>query len=335
MSTILLKLSLLLTLFALGACTASVTYPEYTPYRIQQEQQPPPPVKHTPSEVAGGSSDFYRTQTIGAMIEQSKVARRQREELEALNKYWTEQFQSKPANLQTLTCVNLAEQEKRITELKGIVAKIKVKHEEENKSIPMINRNYVEPGLVKLEQISINYEQWVQKASKSKAAQAERSVDQLAQYTPEYYLHLIPLDNDSFAGSVGFARIEISTSACTEEQLATLTKQIDEYEAQGRSAFAFETECRASTKCVHDRAMNEAMSSLVPGICEDIQNLSFLRGELVRLRSNPSGVVNLYELNKTGDAIQGIQAEMAEQKTEFIKTTGQQFYPALCAKVPQ
>ena len=334
MSNALRRFWLALSLFSLWACTASVAYPDSTPYDVPQKQQrPPPPVQHPVSTTKGGSlslEDSYRS----PIQEQIEVYRQQDKELAELNKYWTEQFNAKP-DWKILTCDKLVEQEKKSTELKAVIVKTKAKHAKAHNNTaltaPMINRK----RLLNLEQLSIRYEQWVEVAKKSKFDQADHSIVHLAKFTSEYYLHLNSLTSDPLAGAVADARVTISTLACTEEQLATLTKQIDEYEAKSRSAFAFETECRASTKCVHDRAMNEAMSSLVPGICEDIQNLSFLRGELVRLRSNPSGVVNLYELNKTGDAIQGIQAEMAEQKTEFIKTTGQQFYPALCAKVPQ
>jgi hypothetical protein len=327
------SLSILFALF-LGACTASVTYPNIQSYKVPQEQRTPPQERPT-TPVTGGSSDFYRTQTLESIIAQNKAIGRQHKELDALNKYWTAKFQAKPSNWQSTTCADIEGQDKNSAELKGVVVETKAKYAEANKNTPMINRNSVEPRLVQLEQLSANYEVWIKQARATKSGQAERSVTDLAQFTSEYYLHLDPLSSNPLAGAVAVARVTISTSACTEEQLATLTKQIDEYEAKGKSAFAYETECRASTKCMRDRAMSEAMTSLVPNLCDEIQNLKFLRSELVRLRSNPSGVVSLYELNKTGEMIQGVQSDMAEQKAEFAKTTGQQFSPALCAKVPQ
>ena len=334
MSNALRRFWLALSLFSLWACTASVAYPDSTPYDVPQKQQrPPPPVQHPVSTTKGGSlslEDSYRS----PIQEQIEVYRQQDKELAELNKYWTEQFNAKP-DWKILTCDKLVEQEKKSTELKAVIVKTKAKHAKAHNNTaltaPMINRK----RLLNLEQLSIRYEQWVEVAKKSKFDQADHSIVHLAKFTSEYYLHLNSLTSDPLAGAVADARVTISTLACTEEQLATLTKQIDEYEAKGKSAYAREAECRASTKCMHERVMSEAMTNTVPNICSDIESLKFNQQELVRLRSNPSGVVNLRKLNETGERIQSDKAELAELKVNFAKETGQPFSERLCSKIPR
>jgi len=294
-------------------------------------------------QTASGSSSTTRQPTSkpptdDEMQQQVDTSRSHQDKLQALLQHWKEEFGLKPKSLRVATCSDLTAQQKKVDELGKILSSMVNDLKKGAKDHPQMAEELKSPLLQELVDLLKENRELVIKTDRGKVYLEVRTVEYnlswLRMFNEEYFLNSEKLSDTRWVEADAKVRQVLKDSSCDPEYLTRATKDVEDIEAQIKVLAAKESTCRASRKCMHDRARAEAVTDSVPNICGDLEDIKLSQQELVRLRSTPSGRTDRYNLDATRERIQLAWAEVAKLKAIFAKETGQQFSARLCSKIP-
>lgn len=108
----------------------------------------------------------------------------------------------------------------------------------------------------------------------------------------------------------------------TEDKMKAVASVLDEAEGLFKKQMADEIACRKNPQCMSDR--------LAPELCGLIHQREGAQKAIKIERANPGGVVDLVKLHSLGEAIQSLDVQIKQARSDFAKAVKKPFSDTLC-----